>query len=350
MLKVTVIKIARALACLSVARTLISLGVTVHRICWSAREIVGFIERASKKALLVKAMRDNRDCDHISVLKIEHNRDIPGAVKNGLGSIADFNLSPDSSVVIKPNLCAIKTPETGATTDVKVVEAIVNELKKRFGVSNISIIESDGTQVLADMAFKLLGYERASSKLNVKLVNLSKAPFSEREFPDNVFIKKLKVPSIIEDADLFISVPKIKIHSDCVFTGVLKNQYGCNPYPRKTIYHKRLDDAIVDFNSIFRPDIIVVDGIVGMEGYKGPTDGVPIRMNTLIFGRDAVAVDHLICRLIGIDPNRVQYLIEAERRGIGKTNYKTIGANLDKVKVKFRCSLPKWHNLYGLFH
>jgi len=293
-------------------------------------------------------MSNNLGQKSVYIHKLKDMSDIPRAMKTGFDSLGDFMLGPDSAVVIKPNLCAIKTPETGTTTDVRVVEAIANELKRRFGVSDISIVESDGTQVLADMAFKLLGYERVLSGLDVKLVNLSKAPFSEREFPDNVFIRKLKVPRIIEEADFFISVPKIKTHADCMFTGVLKNQYGCNPYPRKTIYHKRLDDAIVDFSLIFRPNMIVVDGIVAMEGHKGPTEGVPIRMDTLIFGRDAVAVDHLICRLMGIDPNRVQYLIEAERRGVGNTNYQIIGTKLNEVKVKFRRSPPRWHNLYGL--
>jgi uncharacterized protein (DUF362 family) len=276
--------------------------------------------------------------------------DLSKAVKSGFDSLEDLALNSDSAVVIKPNLCAIRTPETGTTTDVRVVEAIVYELKRRFDVSDISIIESDGAQVLADMAFKLLGYERVLSKLNVKLVNISKVLYSVREFPENVFIKKLKVPKIIEEADLLVSVPKIKTHDLCTFTGALKNQYGCNPYPRKTIYHKHLDDVIVDFNLIFRPDVIIVDGIVAMEGHKGPTEGVPIRMNTLIFGRDPVAVDHLICRLIGIDPDSVRYLIEAERRGVGNTNYKTIGVDLNEVKVKFRRSPPRWHNLYGLLH
>jgi uncharacterized protein (DUF362 family) len=274
--------------------------------------------------------------------------DIQRAVKIGFDLCGDFPLRPDSVVVIKPNLCAIKTPETGTTTDVMVVEAIVVELKRRFDVSDISIMESDGTQVLADMAFRLLGYKRVSDRLNVKLVNVSKAPSTEREFPDNIFIKKIKIPSIIEDADFFISVPKIKTHSDCSFTGVLKNQYGCNPYPHKTIYHKRLEDAIVDLNMIFRPNMIVVDGIVAMEGHKGPTDGVPIRMNTLIFGKDPVAVDHLICRLMGINPNSVQYLVEAQRRGIGKFDYETKGSSVNEVKLKFRFSPPRWHNLYGL--
>ena len=295
-------------------------------------------------------MPDNHNSEVISILKVRNLQDIQRNINKGIDLFGGLPLSQDSVVVIKPNLCCIKSPETGATTDPRVVEAIINYLKNESGVSEIYIVESDGTQVLADMAFKLLGYERLAKRLNVELVNLSKAPSSFKAIPRNVFLKKVMMPSIIEKADFFISVPKIKTHADCLFTCSLKNQYGCNPYPHKTIYHKRLDDAIVDLATAFKPDLVVVDGIVAMEGWKGPTDGVPVRMNTVIFGRDPVAVDHLIARMVGINPSNVRYLTEAKRREIGNALYKTIGTNLKEVERRFKTGPPRWYNLYGLLH
>ena len=284
----------------------------------------------------------------ISVLKVGNAEDIYENVKKGFEAFPDINLSSDSVVAIKPNLCAIKTHETGATTDPRVVGAVIKYLKNQFGVVNISIVESNGSQVLADLAFKLLGYEEIARKLNVKLVNLSKVPFSVKSFPENAFVKEIKVPQILSDADFFITVPKIKTHMDCFITCALKNQYGCNPYWRKTIYHKRLDDAIVDFSVAFKPDFVVVDGLVAMDGRKGPTEGVPLRMNTLIFGRDAVAVDYFVAQLMGIKPTCIQYIFEAERRGLGTTNFKTVGVNPDEIKKKFNIKPVRWHNFYGI--
>jgi uncharacterized protein (DUF362 family) len=260
-----------------------------------------------------------------------------------------LGLSKDSIVLIKPNLCCIKPPETGATTDVKVVEGLVRYLKAEFGISDISIIESDGSQVLADMAFKLLGYEKLSERLDVKLVNLSSCPSSTKSYPQNVFMKEVQVPDVFEKADFFISVPKIKTHMDCLFTCALKNQFGCNPYPHKVKYHKRLDDVIADLNVVFKPDLVVVDGIVAMEGFRGPTDGLPIRMNTLIFGRDPVAVDHLVAKVMGLNPDHISYLSEAERRGIGKSNYEAVGVDLKEIARKFRAIRPRLSNFYGAF-
>ena len=292
-----------------------------------------------------KALRSPEEI--ISVLKIRESSDVYENVRKGFKLIGGPEFHSGDVVTIKPNLCCIKGPETGATTDPRVVEGIIRYLQEEYRVSDIAIVESDGTQVLADMAFKLLGYEKLAKRLNVELINLSKSPFSSKVFDGNVFLKKIRIPHIMENANLFISVPKIKTHDMCSFTATLKNQYGCNPYPRKSIYHKRLHDSIVDLNVAFKPDLVVVDGIMAMEG-SGPIDGIPIKMSALIFGRDPVAIDHLIARIMGINPNRVKYLVEARRRGVGTTNYKTIGVNPKEIKRKFRIR-PRWHNLYGLF-
>jgi uncharacterized protein (DUF362 family) len=141
-------------------------------------------------------------------------------------------------------------------------------------------------------------------------------------------------------------VPKVKTHTLCFFGGAMKNQFGCNPHPRKSIYHKRLNDAIVDVTAFFKPQLIVVDGIIAMEG-SGPVSGIPKRMNTLILGRDIVAVDHLIARIVGINPHRIKYLVEAEKRGLGTTMYEINGKSLKEVAQIFKRK-PKRSNLYGL--
>lgn len=289
--------------------------------------------------------------NQILISKVKDPKDIHACIKRGLDSMGDLKLGSGSIVAIKPNLCCIKSPETGATTNPQVIEGIIACLKNEYDVTSIYIVESDGSQVLADMAFKLLGYERLAKRLNVKLVNLSKSPFSIKVFPENAFLKKIRFPHIMEKAGFFISVPKIKTHGGfgAYLTSALKNQFGCNPNPHKSKLHKRLHDAIVDLNMAFKPDLVIVDGIVAMGGYRGPVNGVPIRMNTLIFGRDPVAVDHLVARIMGINPNRVRYLVEAERRGLGTTEYITIGTIPWEFKKEFRIDPPRLRNLYWLF-
>jgi len=59
-----------------------------------------------------------------------------------------------------------------------------------------------------------------------------------------------------------------------------------------------------------RPDFAIVDGIVGMEG-NGPIQGSPKPSGVLILGDDPVAVDATCARVMGLDPQRIDYLAKA---------------------------------------
>ncbi|MEM3641868.1 MAG: DUF362 domain-containing protein, partial [Candidatus Bathyarchaeia archaeon] len=117
-----------------------------------------------------------RKCERIIISRIKTPDDIYNCVKNGITKIGVDELNSSSVVAIKPNLCCIKSHETGATTDPRVVEAIIRCLRDQYGVKSFYVVESDGEQVLADMALKLLGYERLCKKLGATAVNLSKRP------------------------------------------------------------------------------------------------------------------------------------------------------------------------------
>src|SRR4030066_2251354 len=123
-----------------------------------------------------------RSREIISIVEVRDSSEIYEKIKKGFELIGIPKFKSNDIVAIKPNLCCIKGPETGATTDPLVVEGIIRYLQNEFKISDISIVESDGTQLLADMAFKLLGYESLSRRMNVKCVNLSKAPFSYKVF------------------------------------------------------------------------------------------------------------------------------------------------------------------------
>lgn len=290
-----------------------------------------------------------RNKEYLYILRVKNDKILDERIEEGFNSVGKLKLDSNSIVAIKPNLCTIKSCDTGTTTDPRVIRGIIKYLKKSYSINNFYIMESDGGQVLADMAFKLLGYEKIANELGVKLVNLSKMPFTRKDYPKNVYIKKIRYPIIMEEVDFFITVPKIKTHGK-MFTSALKNQYGCNPNPNKDQYHKRLDDAIVDLNYIFKPDLVVVDGLIAMGGFRGPSDGIPIKMNTLIIGKDVVAVDHLVARIMGINPRNVKYFVEAERRGLGTTKYDAIGEIPWEFKERFCINPPKMRNFYNLFY
>jgi uncharacterized protein (DUF362 family) len=64
---------------------------------------------------------------------------------------------------------------------------------------------------------------------------------------------------------------------------------------------------VVELSRHFRNTFAIVDGVVGMEG-NGPIQGTPKPAGVLVMGRDLVAVDSTCCRIMGIDPEKVEYL------------------------------------------
>jgi uncharacterized protein (DUF362 family) len=66
----------------------------------------------------------------------------------------------------------------------------------------------------------------------------------------------------------------------------------------------------VDINTTVRPQIAIVDGIVGMEG-DGPIMGTPVHSGALVIGRNLPAVDATCARIMGVNPEKISYLKRA---------------------------------------
>jgi len=72
----------------------------------------------------------------------------------------------------------------------------------------------------------------------------------------------------------------------------------------------------VDLNRLRPVDFAVLDGIWGMEG-NGPLYGSPVRMDTVLAGRNALAVDRVALSLIQLSQRAVRHLDYGARSGLG---------------------------------
>jgi uncharacterized protein (DUF362 family) len=161
----------------------------------------------------------------------------------------------------------------------------------------------------------------------------------------------LYLPETLLDADLVVSMPKLKTHHWAGVTLSLKNMFGCLPgsvygWPKNVLHWAGIDESILDINSTLPgARFAIVDGIVGMEG-NGPIQGDPKRCGALVFGNDAVAVDATAARLMTIDPRRIRYLAEAGRflGHIAEERIDQIGESIDRLRQDFRV-LPAFRAL-----
>ncbi len=231
-------------------------------------------------------------------------------------------------IFIKPNLCAgtIYKPDTGVVIGAALIEKIILYLRSENENCKIFIGDSDSTgHGYAFKKFKFLDYGRLE-KENISLIDLTRTESRLIEV-EGLYFKKVDYPEILLDIDFFVSVSKIKTHSISRISGILKNQFGCLPYMDKKFFHPYIEKVIYDANLVRKPDLGILDGNPAMEGF-GPVHGDPIPLELILIGDDPVALDSLMCDLMGFDPKKVKHLVYGYNKGLGEMD-------LNRIKLFF---------------
>ena len=220
------------------------------------------------------------------------------------------------SVLLKPNIVEFD-PGAAINTDPHLVAATVAAMRS-MGARSVTVAEGSGhrrdTQYIADRS----GLLDLLRDVDAPFVDLNTAPV-RRVVLDSHFTElgELWLPTPILDADLVVSMPKLKTHHWGGVTLSLKNCFGMVPgriygWPKNVLHWAGMQGSILDVAGAVRPGLAIVDGIVGMQG-NGPIQGDPVNAGVIVVGTDPVAVDSTAARLMQIDPERVSYLSDAGR-------------------------------------
>lgn len=248
-------------------------------------------------------------------------------------------VTPGAHVVIKPNLCT-ERPEMihTANTSLGVLRAVCAVLQER--TRRITIVESNGARYPAEAAFENSGVYRVAEEMGLRVLNLSKDELIEVPDPR---MKGFGMARTWLEADAFITLPVLKTHATTVFTGALKNQWGCIPRYDRILLHKHLHELIGDVNKLKPPVLALMDGLVGMQG-RGPINGYPINLNVLLASRDPVALDATGMRLIGLEPEMCKHLVHASRIGLGTFSAQEVNIDgpFDEVRTVAEPAVEDW--------
>jgi uncharacterized protein (DUF362 family) len=239
-------------------------------------------------------------------------------------------LEPYDSVLVKPNLITSHTYETGITTDPVVVEAVIamiHSLEKKA-----IVVETAGGITSPDEAIHVTGMMEVIERLGAEYVNMGKLEDKVELVVENPRkVEKFMVARIaIESA--IITVPTMKLLHHTVISMGLKNMFGMLTTRMKYPLHRHgMNNVIYDIVKTLPPHLSVIDGFYGKEG-KGPWQGNPVKMDTIIASVDAVAADATAARCIGINPEIVDHIRWLHEAGVGEMNdIKVIGDGIDAV-------------------
>jgi uncharacterized protein (DUF362 family) len=223
-------------------------------------------------------------------------------------------------VVLKPNLVEFHR-ERVINTHPKFVGAVI-DLFRREGASEVIVAEGPGHWRNAQFLVNESGLGDELRARGVRFVDVNHdEPVKVTNVGRTTGLEFLYLSKTIAEADVFVSLPKLKTHHWAGATLSLKNLFGilpgiCYGWPKNELHWRGIPNSIVDIALTHTPHLAIIDGIVGMEG-DGPLAGTAKHVGAVVMGVDPLAVDATGCRLMGLPPERLPTLRLAEQKRLG---------------------------------
>ncbi len=243
--------------------------------------------------------------------------DLVGVLASGLRELGlDEQELRGRRVLLKPNLVEVLAGAEHINTHPLLVRAAAETFLK-LGAASVTVAEGQGHVRDSLLVLEESGLADALHQDRIPFIDLNNDSFYETENLGQVSrLGKLAFPNTVGEADLVVSLAKMKTHHWAGVTLSMKNLFGVMPgivygWPKNVLHMAGLLESILDINATLAPQLAIVDGIVGMEG-DGPIMGDPKRAGVIVMGRNSVAVDATAARVMGVDPLAVPYLAAAE--------------------------------------
>ena len=229
-------------------------------------------------------------------------------------------------VALKMNALKAGDPDRHAyVTNYNLVKAVIEKLET-LGPSELMAGDSVGTEFYGDSE-QVFDQTRLKEVAGPHYRNFNKnLAVVELEKP---FKRKVAVLKDILDADVYISVPKMKTHGLAMISGSVKNNYGLLAGAQKAWYHYYslkphiFAEVLIEMLRLRPPDLVIMDAILAMEGY-GPASPETRWVNKVLAATDTVALDTVLAKIVGFSVDDVPYLQHARQFAIGETDLSAI--------------------------
>jgi uncharacterized protein (DUF362 family) len=281
----------------------------------------------------------SRPPSRVAILRAPaYNRDLEASLFEAL---REFDLPVrGQKVLLKPNF--VEPDPEGVINTHPAVVAAARACFLRLGAESVRVAEGPGHERDTEGIVETIRLRDYLGALPGQFIDLNVDEVHPVALPTRASkLKELYFPKTVLGADFVVSMPKLKTHHWVGVTLSLKNMFGivpgcCYGWPKNILHWAGITRSILDINSTVRPDFAIVDGIVGMEG-NGPIQGSPKSSQVLILGDDPVAVDATSARVMGLEPERIDYLAKAGTLlgHLEPGKILQLGESIAKVRIPF---------------
>jgi uncharacterized protein (DUF362 family) len=265
--------------------------------------------------------------------------DLSDVITRGLRELG-VNVS-GKRILLKPNLVEYE-PGTVINTHTNVIVGAAIALK-RAGAKEVVVAEGPGHRRDIEYLTASTGLFDHLREEGSRFVDLNHDDVSSTKLRSwFTGLESLVLPTAVLDADLIVSVPKLKTHHWAGMTCSMKNLFGVVPgavygWPKNLLHLKGIDQSILDLTATVRPRLAIVDAIVGMEG-DGPIMGTAKQVGALLMGTDVVAVDATAARLMRLRPEGIPYIAEGRHYlgNVARDRIEIRGESLERFATQFK--------------
>ncbi len=242
-------------------------------------------------------------------------------------------------VLLKPNLLTPKRNDTAVCTH-PVVVAQAAKIFLELGAKKVLVGESPATHASTQSA-KQTGLLEAIENVGAEWADFSDSVMVQN--PNGKLVKSFEFASPFTQADIVVSIAKLKTHQLMAYTGAMKNLFGLMVGLKKAQSHfrfserKEFSEFLTDLCIAANPQYAIIDAIVGMEGPGGPGNGDPINLGFLAASDNILALDWICSTIVGYKAELIVNLADALERGIWLDNpqeIQVLGESIESVKPK----------------
>ncbi|MDP4221940.1 MAG: DUF362 domain-containing protein [Bacteroidota bacterium] len=234
-------------------------------------------------------------------------------------------------VLVKPDIGWDVVPELAANTNPDLVRRIIEHCF-RAGAKEVYVFDHTCDNWVN--TYKNSGIEKAAKTAGAKVVPADVEKYYHAvEISGGIRLKSAKVHEILLETDVFINVPVLKDHNSVRMTACLKNTMGI-VWDRGYWHSNNLNQCIADY-ALFekKPALNVVDcyNVIVKHGPQGVSREDLVQMKSQILTPDWVAADAASAKMLGIDPQRIDYIPIAHKMGIGNMNLESL--EIKRIKL-----------------
>jgi len=301
--------------------------------------------RLGLKSLIARGLDRMRQPPSRSVVHVaradDYSADLLAIVKQQYEHFRELVPIAGKRVVLKPNLVEYHR-EKVINTHPRLIGAVI-EMCQSEGATEVIVAEGPGHWRNVQYLVAESGLGEVLDKYRVQFVDLNQdEPVKLLNLGRLTGLEHLFIAKTVANAEVLISMPKLKTHHWAGATLSLKNLFGvlpgtCYGWPKNELHWRGIAESIIDIALTCTPHLAIVDGIIGMQG-DGPLNGSARPVGALVMGNDLVAVDATGCRLMGLPAERIVHVALGAHKRLGRIKseeFELLGEAIESLKQQF---------------